>query len=62
MAKTKGLRMLSFEAWKAKIDYLLESQLGLSSDDLPDWKYRSDFDDGLSAHDTLLRVLKYAGF
>jgi len=49
-----------FREWMREVDAYLEQRLGMSSDDLPDWLYRDDYDDGLSPEEAAENAIAYA--
>jgi hypothetical protein len=49
-----------FAAWKEKVDEELFKMLGVGSDDLPDWHYADDFNDGIPSVRCARRVYKAA--
>lgn len=51
---------MSFEAWKIQVDRHVMEQVGLSADDLPDYRYRDDYEDGVKPATTARRVVKAA--
>ena len=48
---------MEFETWMNEVDSLLESYLGLVSDDLPDQTYRDWFDVGLEKEQVVQEIL-----
>ena len=50
-----------FENFKMAIDLELQRRCGITSDDLPDYHYRVNFDDGISVMATVEEVLENAG-
>jgi hypothetical protein len=47
----------TYMQWKARVDALLESQIGLSSDDLPDQNYREWFESGMTPSEAARKVM-----
>lgn len=43
----------NFENWMRRVDRLLESIYGMTSEDMTDFTWRSCFDDGLSPSDAV---------
>lgn len=52
---------LSFEDWVARIDTELDALVGLSHDDLPDWDYRSAYEEEMSPKAAAMKAIKNAG-
>lgn len=52
---------LSFEDWVARIDTELDTLVGLSHDDLPDWDYRSAYEEEMSPRAAAMKAIKNAG-
>ena len=50
----------TFEVWFAGVNSYLMREIGLHSDDLPDWKYRMDYMENLSPKESALRAIQYA--
>ena len=48
---------MTYEQWKNEVDDLLLRDLGVSSDDLPDYCYRDDYDAGLFPEFTVAEVV-----
>lgn len=51
---------LTFEEWMQKVNEDLVRLCSMGSDDLPDWRYRDDYDDGMTPLRSALRAIKYA--
>ena len=51
-----------FENYMVAIDLELEQRCGVVSDDLPDYHYRDNYDDGVGVRRTVREVLGAAGF
>lgn len=51
---------MTFDTWKARVNVLVESKLGLSTDDLPDMDYYSEFEAGTSPAEMADMVLSQA--
>ena len=51
-----------FENFMIAIDQELQNRCGLTSDDLVDYHYHDNFDDGIGVMDTVHEVLEDAGF
>lgn len=47
-----------FEAWKAKVNEIIESEIFVGCDDLEDWDYRLAFEDGMSPEEAADEVLR----
>lgn len=54
-------RAMTFEQWLAKVDSVLISRCGLSSDDLPDWCYRDAYEDGTSPRQAAQQAMSNSG-
>ena len=50
-----------FDDFKRVINTILEKEFGILSDDLPDYCYRDNYDDGISARETAYEALDNAG-
>ncbi len=53
-------KKFTFEQWKEQVNRVLEARLGLSADDLPDWDYRSAYDDGILPTVAATRAMRAA--
>ncbi len=52
---------ISFEEWKAKVDEHIANRLGgLTSDDIGDYHYASNWEDGISPGKTASEAIRYA--
>ena len=51
---------MSFEAWKSVVDKILLDLCGMTSDDIDDWHYWTDFDDGRTPRQSAVAALKNA--
>jgi Ni,Fe-hydrogenase III component G len=51
---------LTYEQWKLQVDRHVQEQVGLSADDLPDYRYRDDYDDGVKPATTARRTVAAA--
>lgn len=49
------LRM-SFTDWMKKVDELLMARCGMCHRDLPDWRYRDAYDEGMTAREAARRA------
>jgi hypothetical protein len=50
-----------FRAWMKRVDLLIARMAhGMTSEDLPDYRYRANFDNGVSAERTAREAVKYA--
>lgn len=53
---------MDFKKWKDQVDAALEKLCGLSSDDLPDYCYRDEFEDDAEPEEAARNALREAGF
>lgn len=53
--------MDTFEKWMSEVDDVVRGYCGLSHDDLPDWQWRTAFDDGLLPEEAVLMCLQEEG-
>ena len=53
---------MTFKEWMAKVDRILNYNLGISYNDLPDIEYRLLFEDGTTAMEAVQIALKNAGY
>ncbi len=51
----------SFEVWLEKVDEELGRAVALSSEDLPDWNYRSAYDNGFTPKEVATQILLEGG-
>jgi hypothetical protein len=51
-----------FNVWKGRIDSLLESSIGLTTNDLADEPYKDWFDEGMSAMEVVELIAEEEGF
>ena len=51
---------MTFKAWMSKVNGIVESNVGLSTDDLPDVGYYDMFEDGLSPSEAAEEALAEA--
>jgi len=51
-----------FESFRMAVDLELQRRYGLTSDDLPDFHYRDNFDNGISVIATVEEALENADF
>lgn len=51
---------LSYDQWKLQVSRHVLEQCGLHADDLPDYRYRDDYDDNVKPAITARRVVKAA--
>jgi hypothetical protein len=49
-----------FDAWMAKVNKILDRRTGLTADDLPDYCYRDDFDDGATPSQAASHAIRAA--
>jgi hypothetical protein len=50
----------TFEDWMKEVDGWLLLRCGLTHDDLPDWRYYDDYEDGVKAWRSAAKAIKYA--
>jgi hypothetical protein len=55
-----GMREQSYEAWKRLVDAEIQRRTGMTADDIDDWRYTRDFDEGVSAKRSAARAIKNA--
>lgn len=58
--QAREARRPGFDAWKAKVDALIQRKTGLSADDLPDFCYVDAFDDGATPAQTARDAIRAA--
>jgi len=51
---------LSFEQWKKLVDENIVTRCGMTSDDLDDWCYVDDYEDGMSPSRSAARAIRNA--
>jgi hypothetical protein len=51
---------LSFAQWRGAVNAYVVRRVGLDCDDLPDWRYRDAYDDGMSPSRAASQVVKNA--
>lgn len=51
---------ISFESWKLHVDLHLQKLCGMLADDLPDWRYLDDYEDGKTSLQSAKRAIKNA--
>ena len=51
---------MDFETWKRAVDAAISRMCGLSADDLPDYCYADEYEDGVSAATTAKRAIRAA--
>lgn len=51
---------LSFDEWMTEVDRYLRERHGVESGDIDDWKYRDDYDEGISPMASARRALRNA--
>jgi len=54
MAKT------SYDEWKRMVDKFIIAKCGMTADDLDDWRYMDDWQDGMSPKRSAARAIKNA--
>lgn len=52
---------MTFEHWKAEVDWHLTKMCGLDQMSLPDWLARDAYDDGMTPREGALECLESAG-
>jgi hypothetical protein len=55
-------KLLDWETWMDEVNRYLEERHDVHSLDIDDWRYRDDFDDGLSPMQSARRALRNAGW
>jgi hypothetical protein len=50
----------TFEEWKQEVNDILLHRLGIDADDLPDYPYRRDYEDGATPRQVAARTVKAA--
>jgi hypothetical protein len=56
----RGVREQSFEAWKRLVDAAILKKCGMTADDIDDWRYKADFDEGVSPARCAARAIRNA--
>jgi hypothetical protein len=51
---------MTYEQWKIQVDRHVLEQVGLYADDLPDYRYRDDYNDGVKPAITARKAVKAA--
>jgi hypothetical protein len=54
------MKIMTYEAWKLQVNRHVVEQTGLDADDLPDYRFRDDYEDGVKPAVTARRVVKAA--
>ena len=49
-----------FDAWMVKVNAIIVKRTGLSADDLPDYLYDDDYEDGASPSQAASAAIRYA--
>ena len=49
-----------FDIYMREVNAILVASCGLDSEDLPDWKYHDDYEDGYSPRSCARRAIAYA--
>jgi len=56
--RNKAIRdEMNYEQWMRKVDLILVGRYGMSHDDLPDMRWRDEFDDGSNPEDAVSRLV-----
>jgi hypothetical protein len=56
----RSRQRLTFLQWKGAVNAVVVRRLGLHCDDLPDYRYRDDYEDGVTPLRAAARVIKAA--
>ena len=51
---------MTYDQWKAHVDRYIMAEVGLHADDLPDYRYRDDYENVVKPATTARRVVKAA--
>jgi len=51
---------VTYDQWKAHVDRYIMAEVGLHADDLPDYRYRDDYENVVKPATTARRVVKAA--
>ena len=54
-----GNRAGAFIHWLCQLDAIVEKEIGMSIDDLPDWQFADAFEDGMDPEDAAALFLDY---
>lgn len=57
---TKGTAVLTFEAWKVKVNAEVQRRLGIGVDDLPDCPYHDWFTQRINSTQAAVRAIRAA--
>ncbi len=68
MTQTKGkpregqkqMAKISFDTWKQQVNQEVQTRTGMQADDLDDWCYTSDWQDGMSPKCSAARAIRNA--
>lgn len=52
---------IEFTAWKREVDRIMQALCGLTADDIDDWRYSADYEEGRSPGASARRAIKNAG-
>lgn len=50
----------TFDAWKKAVDATIYQKTGMTGDDIDDWRYQDDYNDGMSATRSAARAISNA--
>lgn len=53
---------MSFQKWMSEVDDVVNGFCGLSYNDLPDWRWRDAFNDGMTPEEAVMDCLEEEGF
>lgn len=51
---------MDYETWKRMVDAEIQKRCGLSADDLDDWRYRADYEEGVTPKRCAARAIRNA--
>jgi Family of unknown function (DUF5419) len=51
---------LSFEEWMRAVNAELMRRVSMVADDLPDWRYRAAYDEGMTSKRAAAKAIQYA--
>jgi hypothetical protein len=54
------MKKLDFEGWKSAVNAEVAARTGLECDDLDDWSYADDYEDGLTPVQAAKRAIRHA--
>jgi hypothetical protein len=53
-------RATTFEEWKRLVEMVVQAKTGMSCDDLDDWRYVADFEEGVTPRQSAARAIRNA--